>query len=155
MCSSDLPDVEMVAAVGRPDAHAGEIPVAYVKLRVGADATADALKAYARAHVRERAAAPDWVEPMALMPTTAVGKIFKPALRRRAIERAVLELLAAEGIEASVTAHDDARHGTVADVVLVDGTRQARAQALCGALALHTRLATAGPVDADPARLSQ
>ncbi|WP_286718551.1 AMP-binding enzyme, partial [Thalassolituus sp. UBA2009] len=30
------PAVQLVAAVGRPDAHAGELPVAYVQLKPGA-----------------------------------------------------------------------------------------------------------------------
>ena len=31
------PAVQLAAAVGRPDAHAGEVPVAYVQLKPGAD----------------------------------------------------------------------------------------------------------------------
>ena len=53
------PAVETVAAVGRPDAYAGELPVvAYVKLRPGAEAGAEELNSFARAHVPKRAGAP-------------------------------------------------------------------------------------------------
>ncbi|MDB5999930.1 MAG: AMP-binding enzyme family protein [Rhizobacter sp.] len=133
------PEVETVAAVGRPDAYAGEMPVAYVKLRTGAKATPDELKAFARAHVTERAAAPDWVEAIPTMPTTAVGKIFKPDLRKRAIERAVTELLAAQGVTAKVRAEDDARHGVVAVVSVEDDAAHTKAAEVCGALAVHVR----------------
>jgi fatty-acyl-CoA synthase len=35
------PAVQLAAAVGRPDLHAGELPVAYVQLRAGLSATED------------------------------------------------------------------------------------------------------------------
>ncbi len=41
------PDVVLAAAVGQPDAHAGEVPLAYVVLREGSTATAQALREFA------------------------------------------------------------------------------------------------------------
>jgi fatty-acyl-CoA synthase len=48
------PAVALAAAVGKPDAYAGEIPVAYVVLKPGAEASADELKDYARDAVTAR-----------------------------------------------------------------------------------------------------
>ncbi len=80
------PAVALAAAVGRPDAHAGELPVAYVQLRPGAKVTADALLAFASERIAERAAWPKHVTLLDALPTTAVGKVFKPGLVLREIE---------------------------------------------------------------------
>ena len=52
------PEVTAAAAVGRPDAHAGEVPVAFVTLAQESELTPDHLLAWAASHVPERAAAP-------------------------------------------------------------------------------------------------
>jgi fatty-acyl-CoA synthase len=87
------PAVGAAAAVGYPDAHAGEVPVAYVALARGAGADEDELRAWARERVPERAAAPKRVEIIDAIPLTVVGKPFKPELRRRATECAAREAL--------------------------------------------------------------
>lgn len=87
------PDVERVAAVGRPDAYAGEVPVAYVQLRKGASLHSGELVSYARNHVAEKGAAPVEVIVVDEIPLTGVGKIFKPPLRRDITERAYREVL--------------------------------------------------------------
>lgn len=74
------PAVAMAAAVGRPDAHAGEVPVIYVQLRPGASATPDELMEHARQTVAEMTALPKRINIVPHLPTTGVGKIFKPAL---------------------------------------------------------------------------
>lgn len=74
------PSVALAAAVGRPDAHAGEVPVVYVQLRPGSSSTAQELQEWGRQRIAERAAWPRQVTVMPALPTTAVGKIFKPAL---------------------------------------------------------------------------
>ena len=53
------PAVLLAAAVGRPDAHAGEVAVAYVQLKPGADATEAELMSFARDRIGERAAVPE------------------------------------------------------------------------------------------------
>ena len=95
-------EVTAAVAVGRPDAHAGEVPVAYVTLAAGAAATETELRAWAKARVPEPAAAPKRVEIIDAVPVTAVGKPFKPELRRRAAEDVAREALA--GRASSVTA---------------------------------------------------
>ena len=110
-----LSDVKVAAAVGRPDPHAGEVPVAYVELKDGSGISLDQIAAHAREHIGERAAIPKAVEVIDQMPVTAVGKIFKPALRWASI-RSVFEteLTAlddlAEGI--AVEVGEDKVHGT-------------------------------------------
>lgn len=92
------PDVQLVAAVGRPDAHAGELPIAYVQLRVGAKTSAKKLLEFAQQHIAERAAVPKEVRIIPLIPLTSVGKIFKPELKMREIHSALTEALCAGGV---------------------------------------------------------
>jgi len=81
------PDVAFAGAIGQPDAHSGEVPCAYVELVAGASATRDDLMEFARERIGERAAVPKYLEILPELPKTAVGKIFKPDLRKRAIKR--------------------------------------------------------------------
>lgn len=110
------PAVALAAAVGRPDAHVGEVPVAYVQLRPGHSATPVELLAHARQHLRERAAVPKAVRVLDQLPLTAVGKLFKPALVRLEIEDGLSEALRAlPGVQdVGVRAVADAERGTVA-----------------------------------------
>jgi fatty-acyl-CoA synthase len=87
------PAVTMAAAVGRPDPHAGEVPVAFVTVAPGSAVTAEALHAWAQEHAPERAAAPRAVAIVDEIPLTLVGKPFKPELRRRAAEDAARDAL--------------------------------------------------------------
>jgi fatty-acyl-CoA synthase len=103
------PDVTGAEAVGRPDPHAGEVPVAYVTLRAEATATPPELVAFAAAAVPEPAAAPREVIVLDAIPVTSIGKPYKPALRRDAAERSARDALARAGIDA------------VVEGVLVDG----------------------------------
>ena len=64
------PDVTAVAAVGRPDRHAGEVPVAFVALAAGSAVTPEELAAWAAERVPERAAAPKHVDVIDEIPLT-------------------------------------------------------------------------------------
>lgn len=113
------PAVETAAAVGLPDLYAGELPMAFVQLRPGAEVTPDALREFCRQEIAERAAVPVQVVPIPTMPLTGVGKIFKPALRLEAAQRAfeaALAPLKADGVSAEVIVRNDATHGTLAVV---------------------------------------
>ena len=88
------PAVTAAAAVGRPDPHAGEVPVAFVTVSSGSGVTPNELEAWAADHVPERAAAPKHVEIVHEIPQTTVGKPYKPELRRRAAEQAARDALA-------------------------------------------------------------
>ncbi|MGH8839709.1 MAG: acyl-CoA synthetase [Jiangellaceae bacterium] len=87
------PAVSAAQAVGRPDVHAGEVPVAFVTLAPGATTAAEELKAWAGDHVPEQAAAPRSVTVLDALPVTLVGKPFKPALRAEATREAVAAAL--------------------------------------------------------------
>jgi fatty-acyl-CoA synthase len=79
--------VKLAAAVGKPDPHAGEIPVAYVELTKGSRLTSDLIITYLNDHIDEKAAVPKEIIIMESIPLTPVGKIFKPALYWNAIQR--------------------------------------------------------------------
>jgi fatty-acyl-CoA synthase len=98
------PAVAAAGAVGRPDAHAGEVPMAFVALVPDAIADAEELRAWAAERVPEPAAAPRHVEIVDEIPLTAVGKPYKPELRRRAAERAARDALAGTSAHAQVRA---------------------------------------------------
>lgn len=116
-------DVAFAGAIGQPDAHSGEIPCAYVELVEGATATVADLMAYATEHVPERAAHPKYIEIMVELPKTAVGKIFKPDLRRKAITRIYDAALAEAGVGASVAqVIEDKKRGLVAQLQKSDGS---------------------------------
>ena len=104
------PDVTAAAAVGRPDPHAGEVPVAFVTLLPGAERTPDELEAWAADHVPERAAAPKHVEIIDEIPLTAVGKPYKPELRRRAAEQAARDAARRDRADRPGTGRPDRRH---------------------------------------------
>jgi fatty-acyl-CoA synthase len=109
------PAVAFVGAIGQPDAHAGELPCAYVELVKGATVAPDELATFAGEHIRERAALPKHIEILPELPKTAVGKVFKPDLRRLAITRIYDAALSKAGIPASVASvAEDKKRGLVA-----------------------------------------
>jgi fatty-acyl-CoA synthase/long-chain acyl-CoA synthetase len=120
--------VAMAGAIGQPDAHAGEIPCAYVELVAGATVTGEELLEHCKLHVHERAAVPKHVEVLPELPKTAVGKVFKPDLRKLAITRIYNAALADAGVAARVTSVvDDKKRGLVAKV---SGTASAEGEAV-------------------------
>ena len=107
--------VAFAGAIGQPDQHAGEVPCAYVELVDGASITEAELLEYAKSHIHERAAHPKHLEILDELPKTAVGKIFKPDLRKRAITRVFNAALGDIGAEVgSVT--EDKKRGLVAHI---------------------------------------
>jgi fatty-acyl-CoA synthase len=127
------------AAVGLPDAYAGEVPILYVTAKPGVELSIPDLEAYLRSAVPEGPARPREVVLLPDMPMTAVGKIAKPVLRRDATRRAaagaLAELLAAEKLAAHVEVREDAGGTHVARVVLsgCDPEAQSRVQAAVAA----------------------
>ena len=111
----------MAAAVGRPDPHAGEVPVAYVQLQEGVNLTTNQILEYLTKEIGERAAVPKEVTIIKEMPLTPVGKIFKPALRWKAIQKVYQTELEAlndliESVDVSVT--EDKIHGSMAAITI-------------------------------------
>ena len=101
------PEVTGAAAVGWPDVHAGEVPVAYVTVAAGMTSTEEQLRRWAAERVAERAAAPKSVSIVDQLPMTAVGKLYKLPLRADAARRAVQEALSQFGGVHDVTATVD------------------------------------------------
>ncbi|MFZ2738903.1 MAG: AMP-binding protein [Burkholderiaceae bacterium] len=81
------PWVALAAAVGKPDAHAGELPIAYVQLHPGAQVSADELMRYAAEHIPERPAVPKEIVVLDKLPLTSVGKPMKHVLQMDAAKR--------------------------------------------------------------------
>ena len=78
---STHPDVALAAAVGQPDAYAGELPVCFVQLHPDAQASNEDLQAHAQSNIDERPAWPKQIHVVDTIPLTTVGKIYKPSLR--------------------------------------------------------------------------
>jgi fatty-acyl-CoA synthase len=120
-----LDGVQVAAAVGRPDPHAGEVPVAFVQLQEGADLSPEKIMDYLQNEIGERAAIPKEIAIVDEVPLTPVGKIFKPALRWKAIQKAyqsTLEELGdlAESVEVEVS--EDKIHGSLAAITIQTGS---------------------------------
>ena len=130
------PAVDLAAAVGRPDARVGEMPVAYVQLKPGRTVALAELQDFVRARIGERAAIPAEILIIEPMPMTAVGKIYKPALRedatRRTIEQ-VLRPVASDSVQVAVAVEPHRVHGTLASVRVSapDHARAAAAERAC------------------------
>jgi fatty-acyl-CoA synthase len=88
-----LPEVLHAAAVGKPDAYAGELPVAYVQLAPGARSSASELIAAVAGRIAERAAIPKEIIIVDELPLTDIGKPMKPTLRRDIAERTFQSIL--------------------------------------------------------------
>ena len=120
----NLPDISVAAAIGRPDPRVGEVPMAYVELRPDAKLTKDDIMKHLEKNMGERAAIPKEIVMMEQLPLTAVGKIFKPALRWDAIQRVYTKELnvlsdIVETMDIKVGEHKI--HGTMATIKVKAG----------------------------------
>ncbi len=87
------PAVALCAAVGAPDAYAGEVPVAFATLKPGSPVTEAELLAFTAERVDEGPAKPKSITVLNAMPVTNVGKIYKPELRTLATAAVVQKLI--------------------------------------------------------------
>ena len=109
--------VAFAGAIGQPDAHSGELPCTYVELVEGADISEAALLEFANNNISEPGAKPKYLEVLDELPKTAVGKVFKPDLRKRAITRVYNETFEAKQMDAKVTSvEDDKKLGLTAKI---------------------------------------
>ena len=144
------PAVQLCAAVGAPDAYAGELPVVYATLVPGAPAVTEAeLLAFTADRVDEAVARPRWVQVLQTMPVTNVGKIYKPELRQRAACHTVQALVDSVCAEAPGSPRpqvqpegDNAVRVTVAPGPAADAL-QARLRQVLAPLPLTVRVTTA------------
>lgn len=131
------PDVMMAAAVGEPDAYAGELPMAFVSLKPGAQVTPDVLMAFAAPLIAERPAMPKRIEIIPTLPMTAVGKVYKPKLRAEATRHAMAIQLALHGLADTVdVAVEEATGGLVVRYACNDSSSEAAVRALMKPFAL-------------------
>jgi fatty-acyl-CoA synthase len=77
------PDVSLAGVVGVPDREQGELLAAYVLLKPGSSANADALRTHCRA-LASRYKVPDFVEFPAELPVTVTGKLLRRELKKQA-----------------------------------------------------------------------
>ncbi len=132
------PQVALAAAVGMPDAYAGELPVCFVQLLPDAKVSMEDLHDHARQNIDERPAWPKQIHLVDAIPLTMVGKIYKPALRCDAARLMVSELVGGEfdQPDAQVEAVDGGARGMRVTVTLPKSAR-ASVPALEEALAAY------------------
>jgi fatty-acyl-CoA synthase len=87
--ANDFPGVQMSSAVGMPDAYAGEVPILFVVPSPDHAVDLRQLRDHLERNVNEPPAKPKRVVLLESLPVTAVGKIFKPALRDLAVREKV------------------------------------------------------------------
>jgi fatty-acyl-CoA synthase len=129
--------VALAAAVGLPDAYAGELPSVFVTLKPGASAAPAELAAFAALRVPEPAAAPKRVWIIEEMPLTPVGKIFKPPLRAEAARHAVAETL--DSPDVAGIASGEAPSEVIVRVVALTPEREAAMRASVRGMPLLVR----------------
>ncbi len=132
------PSVASAAAVGMPDAYAGELPVVFIQLRQ--PVAVEAVEDHVRAAIHEPAALPKRIAIVETMPLTPIGKIFKPALRREATRWAIEAAAERVGVRAEIAVAEDLS----VQVTVTDGAAQALRDALAG-MALRIEIDTAPP----------
>ncbi|KVO97482.1 acyl-CoA synthetase [Burkholderia ubonensis] len=152
------PAVQIAAAIGRPDAYAGELPVAYVQLKPGTTATEHDLEVFMQQEIAERAALPKHVRIVEAIPLTGVGKIFKPELKRRETSdalRTALDQGGAPGASVNVSTSDSG--GMSVSVELSDPGLETAARFVLGRFPFAFSISFAakpirspGPTETDP-----
>ncbi len=122
---STHPAIALAAAVGLPDAYAGELPVCFVELRPGVEASVEVLQAHAQNTIDERPAWPKQIVIVETIPLTTVGKIYKPSLRCDATKLMVTGLVQNELDlpDASVDVVDGGARGMQVTVTLAKADR--------------------------------
>jgi fatty-acyl-CoA synthase len=141
------PDVAQCAVVAQPDVYAGEVPMAFVVLRPGTAVDAAALLEAVAPQVYERPAVPRCVVLVDTLPMTAIGKVFKPGLRLRAIEMALESLAASVAVGRTVQAQAREEGGTQRARITLSGAPDEalsqRVRAALATIAVPTELAYA------------
>ena len=135
------PAVTAAQAVGRPDMHAGEVPVAFVTLAPGCRTDHRGAVCLGDRRVPEQAAAPKTVTVLDALPVTHVGKPFKPALRAEAAREAVAEAL--RDLPTVTGVHGVVEDGTVVAVVgLTRGADETTVTDVLNRFATHLEIGT-------------
>jgi len=83
------PAVRISAAVGMPDQYAGEVPVLFVERAPGQPLDLGELETFMSENIAEPPAKPRKIIEIEALPTTVVGKIYKPQLRDLAVKEKI------------------------------------------------------------------
>ena len=116
------PAVSMSAAVGMPDEYAGEVPVIFITRAAGKDLDTEDFQKYLTENISEPPAKPKKILEIAELPTTTVGKIFKPRLRELAVQEKIRQLFTKyidQGTMADITT-ETLKNGTTNATVVVN-----------------------------------
>jgi fatty-acyl-CoA synthase len=135
--ANDFPGVQISSAVGMPDQYAGEVPILFVVPAPGQEIDLRNLETHLERNIIEPPAKPKRVVILEGLPVTAVGKIFKPALRDLAIkEKAKLEIerVFGQAASAEIIVDKDERLNTLVRIV-IDTNDDARLRELAESLA--------------------
>ena len=137
------PEIVIAAAVGIPDAFAGELPVVYAVRKPGASLSEEALAAFIAERIDEPPARPKRIIFVDSLPLTGVGKVARYRLRQSAAATRVAELLSEIPGVGEVSCDDmGARHVTVAWTVEPDDETRRSAEAVAAPLGIaiiHTQ----------------
>jgi fatty-acyl-CoA synthase len=119
-----FPGVQISSAVGMPDQYAGEVPILFVVAAPGQTIDLSSLEQHLARNVMEPPAKPRRVVVLDRLPVTAVGKIFKPALRDLAVEekaRLEIERLFGKDAAADIEVGKDEKLNTCVKIVVYGG----------------------------------
>ena len=122
--ANTFPGVQISAAVGMPDAYAGEVPILYAVAAPGAELDPELLQRYLEERVAEPSAKPKRVILLDTLPVTAVGKIVKNDLRDRAVAEKVrieVERIFGTTVAPLVAVAKDEKLNTVVQVEIPTG----------------------------------
>jgi enoyl-CoA hydratase/carnithine racemase len=122
-----FPGVQISAAVGMPDAYAGEVPILFAVPAPGVPLDAALLQRHLDDHVGEPPARPKRIILIDALPMTAVGKIVKGELRDRAVAEKVrteVERIFGTSVIPRIAVSKDDKLNTV--VLIEIGTNDAR-----------------------------
>jgi fatty-acyl-CoA synthase len=120
------PAVGISAAVGMPDGYAGEVPVLFVVRGQGQDLDVTDLENYMKGRITEPPAKPKRIIELMEMPTTTVGKIFKPRLRELAIQEKIrqeIEKIIGQNMIVDLTT-EPLKNGTTNATVLISPNKE-------------------------------
>jgi len=120
------PFVALAAAVGKPDSHAGELPIAYVELHPGAEVTADELLKFASERISERPAVPKEIVILDKLPLTSVGKPMKHVLQMDAARRVFEAALQPLACQWKLDIANTGGSGLVTTLTLINASEAAR-----------------------------
>ena len=118
-------EVAMVGAIGQPDIKLGEVPCAYVEVVKDSKVTTSDLMRFINEKSKDKLVIPAYIEIMDELPKTAVGKIFKPYLRKSAITRVFNKELQSLNVKAKVeNVKEDKLKGLVALISMEENTTE-------------------------------